>query len=436
MLDSRNTKITEFVISRMKIMKIEYDLRNNSTLIQICDDSQTEYVYTPDGDKQSSIHRTASPNITVGLGENKKLAKDEILESDSTDYHGNLIVENGKPDKYMFAGGFASLRNDADGKPEIAFHYYDQDHLGNNRAVVSARTGAVEQITNYYPFGMPYTDQTAVNPDFQKYKYNGKELDKMHGLNTYDYGARQYYSIVPAWDRIDPMCEKYYSISTYVFCGGNPINRIDLNGKDDWLINNKGYVTRKYNKDGDFIYFVGGNGKQPCTPTLSFKYGTIEGKPLDNGKYYAFKVRGTKNAASLFETLATYTDVEWSEALNGGDKDNSKKGYIVTTHMEKQDEGMKYLVNNGIVNKDDGFNIFNHNHPSGTTYYPSGLDNKKSDIGFAMEMVEIFGQSIRFNIFSPDLQKYIPYGPNSKRSEFEISYPLDDVIVTYKRQQK
>ena len=212
-------------------MKIEYDLRNNSTLIQFCDDSQTEYVYTLDGEKLRTIHRTASPNITVGLGENKKLAKDEILESDSTDYIGNFIFENGKPDKYLFAGGFASLRNDADGKPEIAFHYYDQDHLGNNRAVVSARTGAVEQITNYYPFGMPYTDQTAVNPDFQKYKYNGKELDKMHGLNTYDYGARQYYSIVPAWDRIDPMCEKYYDISPYAYCGNNPICYSDYNGE-------------------------------------------------------------------------------------------------------------------------------------------------------------------------------------------------------------
>ena len=212
-------------------MKIEYDLRNNSTLIQFCDDSQTEYVYTLDGEKLRTIHRTASLNITVGLGENKKLAKDEILESDSTDYIGNFIFENGKPDKYLFAGGFASLRNSADGKPEIAFHYYDQDHLGNNRAVVSARTGAVEQITNYYPFGMPYTDQTAVNPDFQKYKYNGKELDKMHGLNTYDYGARQYYSIVPAWDRIDPMCEKYYDISPYAYCGNNPICYSDYNGE-------------------------------------------------------------------------------------------------------------------------------------------------------------------------------------------------------------
>jgi hypothetical protein len=37
--------------------------------------------------------------------------------------------------------------------------------------------------------------------------YNGKELDKMHGLNTYDYGARQYYSVLPMWDRPDPLAE-------------------------------------------------------------------------------------------------------------------------------------------------------------------------------------------------------------------------------------
>ena len=64
-------------------------------------------------------------------------------------------------------------------------------HLGNNREEVD-EYGYVSQVTNYYPFGAPYADATAVkNADFQPYKYNGKELDLMHGLNTYDYGARQ-----------------------------------------------------------------------------------------------------------------------------------------------------------------------------------------------------------------------------------------------------
>ena len=48
-----------------------------------------------------------------------------------------------------------------------------------------------------------------------------KELDMMSGLNSYDYGARQYYSVVSAWDRVDSLCEKYYNISPYAYCAGN-----------------------------------------------------------------------------------------------------------------------------------------------------------------------------------------------------------------------
>lgn len=104
-------------------------------------------------------------------------------------------------------------------------------HLGNNDEVVDAK-GVVQQVTNYYPFGAPYADATAVkNADFQPYKYNGKELDLMHGLNTYDYGARQHDPILARWDRIDPLCEKYYSTSPYVYCNNNPVKYIDPDGR-------------------------------------------------------------------------------------------------------------------------------------------------------------------------------------------------------------
>ena len=53
------------------------------------------------------------------------------------------------------------------------------------------------------------------------------ELDRMHGLDTYDYGARQHYPVLCRWDRMDPLCEKYYGVSPYVYCAGNPINAID-----------------------------------------------------------------------------------------------------------------------------------------------------------------------------------------------------------------
>jgi RHS repeat-associated protein len=70
------------------------------------------------------------------------------------------------------------------------------------------------------------------NADFQQYKYNGKELDRMHGLDTYDYGARQYDPILARWDRIDPLCEKYYNISPYAYCANNPVRFIDPDGRE------------------------------------------------------------------------------------------------------------------------------------------------------------------------------------------------------------
>ena len=131
----------------------------------------------------------------------------------------------------------------------MTFHYYNQDHLGNNLELVN-ENGIIEQVTNYYPFGAPYCDNTNTNADLQPYKYNGKELDLTHGLNTYDYGARQYNSIVPSWTSVDPLAEKYYNISPYVYCGNNPVNIIDPNGME-WVTDSAGnaHWDANYTKD-------------------------------------------------------------------------------------------------------------------------------------------------------------------------------------------
>jgi RHS repeat-associated protein len=66
-------------------------------------------------------------------------------------------------------------------------------------------------------------------------KYNGKELVTMHGLNTYDYGARQYDPILCRWDRVDPLCEKNPEISPYAYCNNNPVKYVDPDGKKTYL---------------------------------------------------------------------------------------------------------------------------------------------------------------------------------------------------------
>lgn len=81
-----------------------------------------------------------------------------------------------------------------------------------------------------YIFNGGYAQASAA--DFQPYKYNGKELDKMHGLDTYDYGARQHDPILARWDRMDPLCEKYYPFSPYAYCRNNPIKFVDKKGEE------------------------------------------------------------------------------------------------------------------------------------------------------------------------------------------------------------
>ncbi|NMA74607.1 MAG: hypothetical protein GX963_10710, partial [Bacteroidales bacterium] len=128
--------------------------------------------------------------------------------------------------------------------------------------------GAVAQITHYYPFGMSFAEST--NASKQPYKYNGKELDMENNLNTYDYETRLLSVAVPRFTTMDPLAEKYYSISPYVYVGNNPIIRTDptgmawfyysLDGKKDptwnWRDEDE-YNTGVYDTNGDEVVLKG-----------------------------------------------------------------------------------------------------------------------------------------------------------------------------------
>jgi RHS repeat-associated protein len=70
------------------------------------------------------------------------------------------------------------------------------------------------------------------NPELQQYKFGGKELDEMHGLKWYDFGARYYSGIIPGFMTPDPLAEKFPWQSPYAFCNNNPILYIDPTGKE------------------------------------------------------------------------------------------------------------------------------------------------------------------------------------------------------------
>ena len=104
---------------------------------------------------------------------------------------------------------------------------------------------AVEQTNDYYAYGGPWGN-TSTNQGFQPFKYNGKELDRIHGLDWYDYGARRYDPACAQFTQMDPLCEQYPHLSPYAYCAGNPVRYVDPDGRE--------WITVKYKNDSFFFY--------------------------------------------------------------------------------------------------------------------------------------------------------------------------------------
>lgn len=114
-----------------------------------------------DGDHISSLYG----------GNGTKLRTTHVIGNATTvtDYCGNVIYENGMPKTLLTEAGYVTL-------PDQKYHYFIQDHQGNNRIIVD-QDGNVEEVNHYYPFGGTFAGFSLV----QSYKYNGKGLDRKGG---------------------------------------------------------------------------------------------------------------------------------------------------------------------------------------------------------------------------------------------------------------
>jgi RHS repeat-associated protein len=123
--------------------------------------------------------------------------------------------------------------------------YEISDHLGNVRVTIGdlknfvtagmpANTyrldAALQSANDYYPFGLP---SRTFQPGY-KWGFNGKENDRevLTGGRFQDYGFRAYRPDLGRFFAVDPLAHKFPFASPYAFCLNNPVNLVDMDGRE------------------------------------------------------------------------------------------------------------------------------------------------------------------------------------------------------------
>lgn len=257
-----------------KNLAISYDVLGHPSIIRHLDTGSVErYVYDALGrklcviyltDKTSAVTPVTAPDATGIATAMEADGEADVLHR--IDYIGSIIINRGKIEIHNQEGYnvFQYVQPTYNGKEAIS-HVYYKDHLGSNRADIAhlSNMSLKDAVNDYYPFGMSMGESSDLATS--GYKYTGKKLDRTNGLDLYDFGARLYDPVVPHWLSMDPLAEKYYDVSPYVYCMNNPVNAVDPDGKEIWI-----YYKDDNGEMKSFQYTIGMNfdGMPSTTQTI------------------------------------------------------------------------------------------------------------------------------------------------------------------------
>jgi RHS repeat-associated protein len=184
----------------------------------------THYLYDAGGNRVKKFTRTSGGNwetITY---------IDGIIEyrEDSSKYQSISHVMDASTSSAQSAR-IATIREGDDFDDSTpAIKYNLDDHLGSSNVLVD-ENGTLVNREEYYPFG----ETSFGSYSKKRYRFCGKEKDAESGL--YYYGARYYAPWLCRFVSVDPLAGYYPFYTPFQYAGNQPINFIDLDGKEKAL---------------------------------------------------------------------------------------------------------------------------------------------------------------------------------------------------------
>ena len=215
--------------------------------------------------------------------------------------------------------GYGFIADDDENVEEIFF--YHSDHLGSTSYITDGN-GNITQYTAYLPYGELLVDEHSSSEDLP-YKFNGKELDEETGL--YYYGARYMQPVASVWYGVDPLTEKYASVSGYTYCLGNPIKLVDTDGEKPKPSEAARMAAHIYGDKKDNI--LTGGWRVSNKEIKGVKYNTANG--LKSALYERVNKKG-KVVEYAYVTCGSETTRDWFEnvaQLKGASLEYAESAY-------------------------------------------------------------------------------------------------------------
>ena len=188
-----------------------------------------------------------------------------------------------------------------------------------------------------------------------RWLFSGKESQSFLSADIplLDFGARMYDPATARWTAIDPMAEKYYSVSPYAYCLGNPIENIDVHGDS----------VRVYIETVGLghTWISAGEGMEMVVYTYGRYDHTYKGNPLSDGPGVLVRLSGDKakefNDHKQSEgkmTVFTLPDVNDNDIMNIANELFDSSGQLPS-------ERSKRYANDPDAHIIDEYSLFNNN---------------------------------------------------------------------------